>query len=132
MQETKSGSVDDYWINDWWGGKDYGYAQLPAIRNSGGIILVWDLRVFICKEAVGNERFVAVKGSWKGKYEEVFLVCLYGPHVIRQKSILWERLTGLMNRWNDAWCIFVDLNVVRGNDDRLNSQMNSVFEAADE
>ncbi|GJS45517.1 RNA-directed DNA polymerase, eukaryota [Tanacetum coccineum] len=67
MQETKSGSVDDYWINDWWGGKDYGYAQLPAIGNSGGIILVWDLRVFICKEAVGNERFVAVRGSWKGK-----------------------------------------------------------------
>ncbi|GJZ90071.1 reverse transcriptase domain, reverse transcriptase zinc-binding domain protein [Tanacetum coccineum] len=74
MQETKSGPVDDYWINDWWGGKDYGYAQLPAIGNSGGIILVWDLRVFICKEAVGNERFVAVRGSWKGKYEEYGMV----------------------------------------------------------
>ncbi|GJU72530.1 RNA-directed DNA polymerase, eukaryota [Tanacetum coccineum] len=102
MQETKSGSVDDYWINNWWGGKDYGYAQLPAIGNSGGIILVWDLRVFICKEAVGNERFVAVRGSWKGKWMK------------------------------DEVVSFVDLNVVRGNDDRLNSQMNSVFEAADE
>ncbi|GKD47296.1 RNA-directed DNA polymerase, eukaryota, partial [Tanacetum coccineum] len=90
----------------------------------GGIILIWDARVFTCKEAIGDERFIVVRGSWKGKNEDVFLVCIYGPHVSRQKMSLWDRLTRLMNRWNGAWCIFGDLNVVRSIDDRLNSQVN--------
>nr|GEW05829.1 reverse transcriptase domain, reverse transcriptase zinc-binding domain protein [Tanacetum cinerariifolium] len=31
-----------------------------------GILLMWDTRIFVCKEAVGDERFIAIKGSWKG------------------------------------------------------------------
>ncbi|PWA52951.1 hypothetical protein CTI12_AA449830 [Artemisia annua] len=40
------------------------------------------------------------------------------------KASLWEILVRLMNKWQGAWCIFGDLNVVRRNDDRLNSQVN--------
>nr|GEU42787.1 RNA-directed DNA polymerase, eukaryota, reverse transcriptase zinc-binding domain protein [Tanacetum cinerariifolium] len=68
IQETKSGVVYDFWIEDLWG------------------------------EAVGDTKFIAVKGSWKRKDDEVFLVCVYMGHM--------------------------DLNVVMCNDDRLNSQVN--------
>ncbi|GJY48443.1 reverse transcriptase domain, reverse transcriptase zinc-binding domain protein [Tanacetum coccineum] len=77
-----------------------------------------------CKEAVGDERFIAVKGSWKGKNEDVFFVCIYGPHVGSHKASLWERLSGLMNKWQGVWCIFGDLNVVRRIKDIFNSQVN--------
>ncbi|GJY96662.1 hypothetical protein Tco_0513572 [Tanacetum coccineum] len=63
---------------------------------------VIDTRILACKEAIEDERFIAVKGSWKGKDEDVFLVCIYGPHVGRQKSSLWERLSSLMYRWQGA------------------------------
>nr|GFA52668.1 RNA-directed DNA polymerase, eukaryota [Tanacetum cinerariifolium] len=75
-------------------------------------------------EAIGDERFIAVRGSWQGKEDEVFLVCIYGPHVTQQKAFLWDRLSGLMNRWHGAWCIFGDLNVVGSVNDRINSQVN--------
>ncbi|GJW50286.1 RNA-directed DNA polymerase, eukaryota [Tanacetum coccineum] len=75
-------------------------------------------------EAMGDERFVVVKGEWKGRTGEVFLACIYGPHVSRHKASLWDRLSGLRDRCNGAWCIFGDLNVVRRNEDRLNSQVN--------
>ncbi|PWA92790.1 glycosyltransferase family 92 [Artemisia annua] len=81
IQETKCGIVDDIWVENIWGGHGYGYSQLPANGNSGGIIVIWDTRVFVCKEAIGDERFIAVKGEWKGKNEDVFLVSIYGPHV---------------------------------------------------
>nr|GEV29733.1 transposon TX1 [Tanacetum cinerariifolium] len=45
----------------------YDYSQLSANGNSGGIILIWDTRVFTCMEAVGDERSAAIKGSWNGK-----------------------------------------------------------------
>ncbi|PWA63299.1 hypothetical protein CTI12_AA355550 [Artemisia annua] len=76
IQETKSGVVDDYWIEDLWGGKGYGYCQLPAIGNSGGIIVMWDARIFTCKEVIWDERFIAVRGSWKGKDDETKNVAL--------------------------------------------------------
>ncbi|GJX21990.1 RNA-directed DNA polymerase, eukaryota [Tanacetum coccineum] len=124
LQETKCNIVDDVWIEDLWGGNGYGYTQLPSNGNSGGILLIWDKRILTCKEAIGDERFIAVRGSWKGKEEDVFNVCINGPHVTRQKASLWDRLSGLMNRWQGAWCFFGDLNVVRCGDDRLNSQVN--------
>ncbi|GKB79722.1 transposon TX1 uncharacterized [Tanacetum coccineum] len=125
LQETKSGVVDDIWIEDIWGGKGYGYSQLAAIGSSSCIIFIWDTRVFECKETIGDERFIAVMGSWKRKSEEVFLVYIYGLHVSKQKTSLWERSTWLMKRWNGAWFIFRNLNVVRSNNDRLNTHVNA-------
>ncbi|GKA07060.1 hypothetical protein Tco_0686284 [Tanacetum coccineum] len=68
-------------IKDIWGGKGYGYFQLPRVGNSRGIVLIWDSRIFISKEAIGDKRFIVVKGDLKGKDDEVFLVCIYGSHV---------------------------------------------------
>ncbi|GKE20981.1 RNA-directed DNA polymerase, eukaryota [Tanacetum coccineum] len=112
--------VDEIWIEDLWGGKGFGFAQLPANGNSGGILLIWDTRMFTCNGENGDERFIGVKESWKGNIE-VFLVCIYGPHVTGQKASLWDRISGMMYKWNGTWCIFGDLNVVRCNEDRLNS-----------
>ncbi|PWA63185.1 disease resistance-responsive (dirigent-like protein) family protein [Artemisia annua] len=52
LQETKCGMVDDILR----GCRGYGFPQLPANGNSGGIILIWDTRVFTCKEAVRDDR----------------------------------------------------------------------------
>ncbi|GJY96199.1 RNA-directed DNA polymerase, eukaryota, reverse transcriptase zinc-binding domain protein [Tanacetum coccineum] len=125
LQETKCGVVDENWIEGLWGGKGFWFSQLPANGNSGAILLIWDTRVFTRKEASEDERFIGIKGSWIGTTEEVFLMCIYGPHVSRQKASLRDRISGMMYRWNGAWCIFRDLNVVRGNKDKLNLQVNS-------
>ncbi|GKC63795.1 putative RNA-directed DNA polymerase [Tanacetum coccineum] len=124
LQETKSGTVDEYWIEELWGGMGFEFTQIEANGSSGGILLIWDTNTFTCKEAMGDERFISIKGEWKGRVGDVFLVCVHRPHIGRQKASLWDRLMGLMNKYNGAWCIFGDLNVVRSRDDRLNSQVN--------
>lgn len=80
LQETKSGVVDECWVEDLWGGKGFGYSQLPAVGNSGGIIIIWDSRIFTCKEAIGDERFIAVKGEWRGK-KKIFFWYVYMGHM---------------------------------------------------
>ncbi|GJS75871.1 putative RNA-directed DNA polymerase [Tanacetum coccineum] len=124
LQETKSGLVDEEWVEDLWGSKGFGFTQLASNGKSGGLLLVWDANSFKCKEAIGDDRYIAVKREWKGKSGDIYLVCVYGPHVGRQKTSLWDKLTGLMERMNEPWCIFGDLNVVRRCEDRLNSQVN--------
>ncbi|GJV90408.1 reverse transcriptase domain, reverse transcriptase zinc-binding domain protein [Tanacetum coccineum] len=61
LQETKSGIVDEYWVEEVWGNRCFGFTQLTSNENSGGIILIWDANMFVCKEAMGDERFIAVK-----------------------------------------------------------------------
>ncbi|GKB54846.1 RNA-directed DNA polymerase, eukaryota [Tanacetum coccineum] len=110
IQETKCGVVDDMWVEDIWGGRGFRFTQLAANENLGGIILIWDTRSFTYRGGMGDERFAMVKGDWKGKGQDVYLACVYGPHMSRQKTSLWERL---IREEKGAWCIFGDLNVVR-------------------
>ncbi|GJU52735.1 RNA-directed DNA polymerase, eukaryota [Tanacetum coccineum] len=124
IRETKCGMVDDSWVEDLWGGRDFGFSQLAANGSSGEILLIWDTRSFTYNEGLRDERFVAIKGEWKGKNREVCLACIYGSHVGRQKASLWNRLLGVMNDTNGPWCIFGDLNVVRGDEERMVSQVN--------
>ncbi|GJT43274.1 hypothetical protein Tco_0951989 [Tanacetum coccineum] len=35
LQEMKCGMVDDHWVETLWGGKGFGFSQLPANGNSG-------------------------------------------------------------------------------------------------
>ncbi|GKA84297.1 putative RNA-directed DNA polymerase, eukaryota, reverse transcriptase zinc-binding domain protein [Tanacetum coccineum] len=63
--------------------------ELISINVRGiGEIGKKDTRIFTCKEVVGDERFIALKGLWKGKVEDVFLVCIYGPQIKNVKASL--------------------------------------------
>ncbi|GKC83555.1 hypothetical protein Tco_1139272 [Tanacetum coccineum] len=91
IQETKSGLLDDDWVEDIWGGIDYGYTQLTTNGKSGGILLIWDKRVFTCKDAIGDERFIAVKGSWPlGKDKMVFGRHLEKIDELKSEAMRWE------------------------------------------
>ena len=118
LQETKSGLVDDFWVEEVWGNRNFGFTQMEAKGRSGGMLLIWDTNVFNCFDAMGDDRFIAVKGGWKGASGDIVLVCLYGPHVSREKTSLWDRLAGLMSNSSEDWCIFGDFNVVRRQEDR--------------
>ncbi|GJR76960.1 putative RNA-directed DNA polymerase [Tanacetum coccineum] len=123
LQETKMDVVDEAWVEELWGSRGFGLTQLSANGNSSGILLIWDSSSISFKDVRGDERFVAVKGEWKGRVGDVFLGCIYGPHVGSQKMSLWNRLLGVMGGWIGAWCLFGDSNVVRRSSDRLNSQV---------
>ncbi|GJX23686.1 RNA-directed DNA polymerase, eukaryota [Tanacetum coccineum] len=68
LQETKSGIVDEYWVEEVWGNRCFGFTQLTSNGNSGGIILIWDAITFVCKEAMRDERLAGVidkmGGAW--------------------------------------------------------------------
>ncbi|GKD46011.1 hypothetical protein Tco_1270656 [Tanacetum coccineum] len=43
------------------------------VRNSRGIMVIWDMRVFDCKEAIGDERFIAVRDRKLSDYCPIVL-----------------------------------------------------------
>nr|GEY90826.1 RNA-directed DNA polymerase, eukaryota [Tanacetum cinerariifolium] len=112
-------------IEDLWGNINVGFVQLEAKGRSLGMLMMWDTNIFSYEQAVGDERFMAVKGTWKGIQGDIYLVCIYGPHVGNQKISLWDRLCNLMNSEVDVWCLFRDFNEVRSADDRKNTTFNT-------
>ncbi|GJU95335.1 RNA-directed DNA polymerase, eukaryota [Tanacetum coccineum] len=66
------------------------------------------------------ERFIMVKGSWKGVEGKVVLANIYGFHVTDKKVELWNRISGLMDSVGGGWCLFGDFNDVRESNDRIN------------
>ncbi|GKB86158.1 RNA-directed DNA polymerase, eukaryota, partial [Tanacetum coccineum] len=125
IQEIKCGKVKEQWVEDLWGSRNFGYAQVKAKGKSGGLLLVWDTNIFSASQSVGDERFIAVKGSWKGRDGDLILANVYGPHPSNEKGVLWSRLEGLIQQNNCAWCVFGDFNEVRNQDDRMNTQFHT-------
>ncbi|GKA48063.1 hypothetical protein Tco_0741021 [Tanacetum coccineum] len=61
IQEMKCGKVEEQWVEDLWGLRNFGYAQVEAKGKSGGLLLVWDTKIFSASQSVGDERFIVVK-----------------------------------------------------------------------
>ncbi|GJV28970.1 RNA-directed DNA polymerase, eukaryota [Tanacetum coccineum] len=73
---------------------------------------------------MGEEGLLAVVGSWKGKEGLVGFINVYAPHDLAVKSLLWEKISTIINSIDVAWCIFGDFNEVRNVDERKNSGFN--------
>nr|GEX00659.1 cysteine-rich receptor-like protein kinase [Tanacetum cinerariifolium] len=99
IQEMKCGKVEEQFVEDLWG--------------------------FSARQSVGDERFIAIKGNWKGRVGDVVLANVYRPHPSNQKGEVWARLQNLIEKNNAAWCVFGDFNEVRGCDDRMNTQFHT-------
>nr|GEW25624.1 reverse transcriptase domain, reverse transcriptase zinc-binding domain protein [Tanacetum cinerariifolium] len=66
LQETKCRDISDDWVEELWGSRNFGFVKSDAIGRVGGILMIWDTTEFIGIRAFGDERFVAIKGKWKG------------------------------------------------------------------
>lgn len=95
-----------------WGANcDYSFSGSSSL--SGGILLIWDVNVFIKEEEFINSHFVGVKGRWAGVEEQVGLVNIYRPQCSIQKEELYEELHNLLAIDNVKWVVFGDFNAVR-------------------
>ncbi|XP_071728919.1 uncharacterized protein [Rutidosis leptorrhynchoides] len=71
IQESKCNIVSDSWIEMIWGSSNFSYIQKPKVGKLGGLLLIWDPRIFVVSEAVEKEHFLAVKGKWNSNIEWV-------------------------------------------------------------
>ncbi|XP_071695190.1 uncharacterized protein [Rutidosis leptorrhynchoides] len=120
LQETKCKQVEDRLIHALWGNSDCGYIQKEAVDNSGGMLLVWDIKNYVAISACVSEFFLVVKGHWKGCDQDSIIVHVYGPHDDASKKIMWESLDYFVKSIDAAWLVCGEFNEVREPSDRLN------------
>ncbi|XP_071699029.1 uncharacterized protein [Rutidosis leptorrhynchoides] len=124
FQETKCRHLEDQWVQNLWGSDEFGYVQMEATGNSGGLLLVWDTNRFAVSKAIGNKYFLAIRGNWLGSNHDSVIVNVYGSHNNADKKELWCSLDNLLREVDTSWVVCGDFNEVRFNSERLNCRLH--------
>ncbi|WJX28141.1 hypothetical protein P8452_16895 [Trifolium repens] len=112
-------SISDAFVQRLWGSCDCGWAFLPAIGNSGGILSIWNkVKTPLVFTFIGDG-FVGVCLDTVDESKRCFIVNVYAKCNIRAKRQLWRDI--IMSKrgfGGDLWCVLGDFNSVRSCDER--------------
>uniref|UniRef100_A0A2N9IM68 30S ribosomal protein S13, chloroplastic n=1 Tax=Fagus sylvatica TaxID=28930 RepID=A0A2N9IM68_FAGSY len=100
-------------IQSLWGNQHVDRISLGSNGATGGILLMWDMRVFEkVDEAAGYYSLSCKFKNVLDQFEWIF-TGVYGPNLDSDRGMLWEELAGLLSWWDVPCCIGGDFNVVR-------------------
>ncbi|XP_021980820.1 uncharacterized protein LOC110876972 [Helianthus annuus] len=125
FQESKCGSLDDKVIARLWASKDFGVEWVDSSGLSGGLVSVWDKKLFDFSSATKDRNFLIVNGKIKGSGLQINIANIYAPQDVQGKKILWDRLLGLIDASTGLWILLGDFNAVLIPEERLNTRFNS-------
>ncbi|MFS7991078.1 putative RNA-directed DNA polymerase [Helianthus anomalus] len=125
FQETKCSASDDKVIARFWGSKEFGVEWVDSRGLSGGLVSVWDKKMFDFCSSSKDRNFLIVNGKIKGSGLQINIANIYAPQDIRDKKILWDHLLGLIDASSGLWIFLGDFNAVRTPEERLNTRFNS-------
>ncbi|GAU23240.1 hypothetical protein TSUD_172690 [Trifolium subterraneum] len=119
LQETKMEMITDSVVHSLWGSNDCGWAFLPAVGNSGGILSMWNkVKASLVFTFIG-EGFVGVCLDLVGVLRKCFIVNVYAKCNLRDKRRLWGDLLMSKSGFGDGlWCVLGDFNSVRASLER--------------
>nr|GEW23335.1 RNA-directed DNA polymerase, eukaryota [Tanacetum cinerariifolium] len=95
--------------------------KCEAVRNSGGILCVWDPNIFHKENSTILDSFVMVRGVWCSTDQNFMLIAVYAPHDSRAKHMLWDYLQNEILKWKGEVVVMGDFNEVRFKSDRFGS-----------
>ncbi|GJV80887.1 putative RNA-directed DNA polymerase [Tanacetum coccineum] len=123
--ETKLESLDQFLIRSLWPRPYVDFASSDSVGASGGILTMWDSRLFSLEHKVVNRSFLGVIGAWVGASKQVGLLNVYAPQLSSLKDQLWIDIENFIKSYDAVWILFGDFNVVRCHDERIGSLFNA-------
>ncbi|GJR88976.1 RNA-directed DNA polymerase, eukaryota [Tanacetum coccineum] len=108
-----------------WGNFGFEFVHSPSVGNSGGILCIWDPRLFRKLNSTISDYFVIIQGEWAPNGKKLIIISVYAPQELREKKMLWDYLILVLKSWNGDVIIMGDFNEVRTQDERHGSIFNA-------
>ncbi|XP_022023986.1 uncharacterized protein LOC110924264 [Helianthus annuus] len=121
FQETQLSDMGEVDSAKFWGDNDFDMDWVAANGRSGGLLSMWDPKIFKKVETIKDQHYLLFRGIVCGSNKEINLVNVYAPQRVPEKSLLWDKILGLLNSYPGQWVIMGDFNVVRSPKERKNS-----------
>jgi len=118
VQETKLINVSASKCFGLWGSKDVSWVYRGIDSEGGGILTMWDNKVFNCTKFVDGKGYVLVEGEYKcitsGKDVKVVIMNIYAPCSSKEKMLLWREVQDMLASVNNSIkCVIGDFNSVK-------------------
>ncbi|KAL8488622.1 hypothetical protein ACS0TY_024783 [Phlomoides rotata] len=120
IQESKIEEMEEKIGNDLWYNKEYDWVWREAEGRSGGIISIWNRKVFTKSSAWHMRGMLVVNGIWLEDGEQVMIINVYAPCAPAEKEKLWDAITIVLQQNEDVrTCVVGDFNAIREEHERV-------------
>ncbi|XP_070020674.1 uncharacterized protein [Nicotiana sylvestris] len=120
LQQTKMEDIPASMLYQIWGNRWVEWAELKASGTRGGIVVMWDRRLWKCNDShQGSFSITCFLDSLQEDFRWAF-TCVYGPHTNAERKELWHELGAVRGIWTEQWVVGGDFNVCRFENERLN------------
>ncbi|XP_076918764.1 uncharacterized protein LOC143579301 [Bidens hawaiensis] len=126
IQETLASDLGVSEVSKLWDNPDFGMDFVGASGRSGGLLNIWDEKVFSVTGYVKDRNFLLSKGVIKGSGDIIFIVNVYATQGTSDKRALWERLLLPKDHNPGLWVFLGDFNAVRFSSERRNSMFDPI------
>ncbi|GJZ49718.1 RNA-directed DNA polymerase, eukaryota, reverse transcriptase zinc-binding domain protein [Tanacetum coccineum] len=92
--------------------------------NQGGLVSIWDPKVFSKINEFQFENFLIVEGNRIASHTHCFMINVYAPQDVSKKELLWNEILEFMNNNRGHHLIFGDFNEVRHSSERIGTVFN--------
>ncbi|XP_071718585.1 uncharacterized protein [Rutidosis leptorrhynchoides] len=107
-----------------WGNFNFKVASSSASGRSGGIVTIWDPRVFSSKRVISFGNLLIVEGAFVGSARTTFLINIYAPQSQVKKKRLWDYIRNFVSQNAGDFIVFGDFNAVRFPHERYGTCFN--------
>ncbi|KAJ0535621.1 putative RNA-directed DNA polymerase [Helianthus annuus] len=124
IQETQFQSFGGVDVSRLWGSRDFDYDVVDAVGRSGGLLSVWDSKIFTKTSVIKRRYILVVSGYLKNDGQKVSLVNVYCPQKLVDKRMVWDEIKAMISDVDEMWIVAGDFNCVRDRLERRNSKFH--------
>ncbi|KAL8507818.1 hypothetical protein ACS0TY_018376 [Phlomoides rotata] len=113
IQETKMEKIDIRLGRELWGDKDCEWVYREAEGRSGGLISIWNTKVFSKTSSWHVSGMLVVNGRWIDGDVDMVIINVYAPCSILEKEQLLEAIKFVVEQYDDRKiCVVGDFNSI--------------------
>ncbi|MFS7902159.1 putative Endonuclease/exonuclease/phosphatase superfamily [Helianthus anomalus] len=75
-----------------WRGSGFGWDFVNLVGQSGGLVCLWDPKVFSAEGSVKNRNYLLIRGRFIGSNDAIKIINVYAPQATLAKKTLWDQL----------------------------------------
>ncbi|KAL8473622.1 hypothetical protein ACS0TY_030457 [Phlomoides rotata] len=120
IQESKIEKMEENIGREMWFDREFDWAWREVEGRAGGIISIWNRKVFSKISVWHIKGMLVVNGIWREDNAKVMIINVYAPCTVMEKEQLWDAIKIVLEQNEEVrTCVLWDFNSIREENERI-------------